>query len=440
MPERPTLRSGFTTGSAASASAKAAALELLGLLPDARPCPVDIPLPDGARLTVPVDEVADAPDLPDPTDATTTPDTPDAANTPDTPKTPDAPTPETPTPDVPDTPDAPDTTDATTTPGAPTPDAAVAPPVTGSPPAAARRVRAVTVKDGGDDPDVTHQARIGCTVWFDASLPPGDIRITGGPGVGVVTLPGLPVDVGRPAINPGPLAQIRAALAEALAMAGHAPGHGLTAVVDVEDGEALATRTMNPRLGIVGGVSILGTSGIVKPFSHEAWKGAVSEALDVARAMGVVHVGLSTGRRSEKALRRALPQLPEQAFVQIADFFGFSLEAAAGRGFSAVTLCAYPGKLVKMAMGLANTHAHLTDTDFAALADWCRQAGIAADVCAAVATANTVRHALELTRNDPAFPGLPRLLVRKALAQARIFAGPGPRLDVAALDYDDRAL
>jgi cobalt-precorrin-5B (C1)-methyltransferase len=371
---------------------------------------MNIPLPGGARLTVPVDEVADAPD---PTDATTTP---------GTPKTPDAPTLETPTPD------------------APTPDTAVAPPVTGTPPAAVRRVRAVTVKDGGDDPDVTHQARIGCTVWFDPSLPPGEVRIAGGPGVGVVTLPGLPVAVGRPAINPGPLAQIRAALAEALAMAGQAPGHGLTAVVDVEDGEALATRTMNPRLGIVGGVSILGASGIVKPFSHEAWKGAMSEALDVARAMGVVHMGLSTGRRSEKALRRTLPRLPEQAFVQIADFFGYSLEAAAGHGFTDVTLCAYPGKLVKMAMGLRNTHAHLTDTDFAALADWCRQAGIAADVCTAVATANTVRHAFELARDDPAFPELPRLLVRMALAQARTFAGPGPRLDFLALDYDDRPL
>ncbi|QLA14532.1 cobalamin biosynthesis protein CbiD [Desulfolutivibrio sulfodismutans DSM 3696] len=372
---------------------------------------MDIPLPDGARLTVPVYEVADAPD------ATTTPGTPDATNTPDTPKTPDAPTLET-----------------------PTPDAEVATPGTGTPPAAARRVRAVTVKDGGDDPDVTHQARIGCTVAFDASLPPGDIRITGGHGVGVVTLPGLPVAVGRPAINPGPLAQIRAALAEALAMAGQTPAHGLTAVVDVEDGEALAARTMNPRLGIVGGVSILGTSGIVKPFSHEAWKGAVREALDVARALGVAHVGLSTGRRSEKALRRTLPQLPEQAFVQIADFFGFSLEEAAGRGFAAVTLCAYPGKLVKMAMGLRNTHAHLTDTDFTALADWCRQAGIAGTICAAVATANTVRHAFELARDDPAFPELPRLLAQKALAQARTFAGPGPRLDVVALDYDDRAL
>ncbi|MEF3698824.1 cobalt-precorrin-5B (C(1))-methyltransferase CbiD [Desulfolutivibrio sp.] len=382
MPDRPPLRSGFTTGSAASASAKAAALALLGLLPDTRLCPMDIPLPDGARLTVPVGEVADTPD---------------------------------------------------------TPDMGVAAPGTGTPPAAGRRVRAVTVKDGGDDPDVTHKARIGCTVGFDASLPPGDIRIAGGPGVGVVTLPGLPVAVGLPAINPGPLAQIRAALAEALDMAGQTPAHGLSAVVDVEDGEALAARTMNPRLGIVGGVSILGTSGIVKPFSHEAWKGAVREALDVARAMGLDHVGLSTGRRSEKALRRTLPRLPEQAFVQIADFFGYSLEAA-GRGFAAVTLCAYPGKLVKMAMGLGNTHAHLTDTDFAALADWCRQAGIAADVCAAVATANTVRHAFELARDDPAFPGLPRQLVHKALTQARTFAGPGPRLEFLALDYDDRPL
>ena len=385
MPERPPLRSGFTTGSAASASAKAAALALLGLLPAQRPCPVDIPLPDGSRLTVPVAEVADLPPTPG-------------------------------------------TQDMPGTPG------------TGTVPAAGRLVRAVTMKDAGDDPDVTHQARIGCTVGFDAALPPGEVRIEGGPGVVVVTLPGLPVAVGCPAINPGPLAQIRAALAEAVGMAGKMPGHGLTAIIDVEDGEALAARTMNPRLGIVGGVSILGTSGIVRPLSHEAWKGAVSEALDVARAMGIAHVGLSTGRRSEKSLRRKLPQLPGQAFVQIADFFAFSLEAAAGRGFSAVTLCAYPGKLVKMAMGLGNTHAHLTATDFAALAGWCRQAGIAGTACAAVAAANTVRHAFALVRDDPAFPGLPRLLVRTALARARDFAGPGPRLEFLALDFDDSPL
>jgi cobalt-precorrin-5B (C1)-methyltransferase len=367
MPDRKNLRSGFTTGTAAAAAAKLAALALLGRLPAGPPYDVDIPLPDGARLTVAVSGLDSLP---------------------------------------------------------------------------GGRVRAVTVKDGGDDPDVTHGARIGCTVALDPALAPGETSIEGGPGVGVATLPGLPISVGAPAINPGPLAQIRAALAEAAAEAPDSPcaACGLAATIDVEDGQALAARTMNPRLGITGGISILGTSGIVKPFSHEAWQGAVAEALDVARALGLGHVGLSTGRRSEKALRGALPKLPEQAFVQIADFFAFSLRAAASRGFPAVTLCAYPGKLAKMAMGLANTHAHLTDTDFSALAGWCAQAGIAADACAAVAAANTVRHAFELVRTDPSFAALPGLLAAKALAHARHFAGPGPTLSLLALDVDGRPL
>jgi cobalt-precorrin-5B (C1)-methyltransferase len=363
--DRHTLRSGFTTGTAAAASAKLAALALFGRLPAGPPYDVDIPLPDGARLTVTVsglDRLSDS------------------------------------------------------------------------------RMRAVTVKDGGDDPDVTHGALIGCTVALDPALAPGEARIEGGPGVGRVTLPGLLVPVGQAAINPGPLAQIRAALAEAAAEAAPPAACGLAAVIDVEGGQALAARTMNPRLGITGGISILGTSGIVRPFSHEAWQGAVAEALDVARALGIGHAGLSTGRRSEKALRGVLPHLPEQAFAQIADFFAFSLAAAAARGFAAVTLCAYPGKLVKMAMGLGNTHAHLTATDFAALAGWCAEAGIAAEACAAVATANTVRHAFELVRDDPAFAALPGLLAEKALAHARSFAGPGPALSLLALDFDDRPL
>lgn len=303
------------------------------------------------------------------------------------------------------------------------------------------RVRAVSVKDGGDDPDVTHKARIGATVGPAAELPAGELRIEGGPGVGTVTLPGLPTPVGRPAINPGPLAQIRAAVDEALAQAGpERLPRGLVAVIDVEDGQRLAARTMNPRLGIVGGVSILGTSGVVRPFSHEAWQGAVAESLDVARALGIGHVGLSTGRRSEKALAAVLAHLPPQAFVQIADFFAFSLEAAAARGFPAVTLCAYPGKLVKMAMGLPNTHAHLTETDFSALAGWCREAGLTPGTCAAVASANTVRHAFELARSDPAFAALPGRLVRKALDCARSVTGPGPALSFLALDFDDRPL
>lgn len=361
MAERAGLREGFTTGTAASAAAKAAIQVLSGRPAASFPAVVDVPLPDGGRLAV---TVAEARVLEN------------------------------------------------------------------------GGVRAVTVKDGGDDPDVTHGARIGCTVSRDPGLPDGDIRIDGGPGVGRVTLPGLPVAVGRAAINPAPMAQIRAAAAEALPLP---PRGGLRVVVDVEDGGNLARRTMNPRLGIVGGVSILGTSGIVRPFSHEAWQAAIAEALDVARAAGCSQVVLSTGRRSEKAARRLSPGLPELAFVQMADYFGFALSRAVAAGFSELTLCAYPGKLVKMAMGLSNTHAAVTTTDMGRLADWCREAGIPPDLGAAVAGANTVRHALDLVRGHPGFSSLTTLVRRKVLAQARSFTGDAA-LRLIALDFDDRPL
>ncbi|QLA14906.1 cobalt-precorrin-5B (C(1))-methyltransferase CbiD [Desulfolutivibrio sulfoxidireducens] len=297
-------------------------------------------------------------------------------------------------------------------------------------------VRAVTVKDGGDDPDVTHMARIGCTVSLDDALSAGEVGIEGGAGVGRVTLPGLPVPVGRPAINPGPMAQIRAAVIEALPEP--PPARGVSVIVDVEDGEGLAGRTMNPRLGIVGGVSILGTSGIVRPFSHESWRAAIAEALDVARAMGARHVVLSTGRRSERAARRLLPGLADQAFVQMADYFSFSLSQAALRGFEEITLCAYPGKLVKMGMGLSNTHADIEATDFQRLATWCREAGLPSDLAGAVAKANTVRHAFGLVRPHPRFPALAALLVQKALVHAGSFTTAA--LGLIALDFDDSLL
>ena len=129
---------------------------------------------------------------------------------------------------------------------------------------------------------------------------------------------------------------------------------------------------MNPRLGIKGGISILGVSGIVRPFSHQAFKASIAEALDVARALGHETVGFSSGRRSEALLARARPDLPETALVQAADFFAFSLNQAARRGFAHICWATFGGKLVKMAQGLANTHAHRGETDFSGLADRCR--------------------------------------------------------------------
>ncbi len=298
--------------------------------------------------------------------------------------------------------------------------------------------RAVVVKDGGDDPDATHGARIGCRVSFAPDAGPGGVLVDGGEGVGRVTLPGLPVPVGQAAINPAPRAQIAAAVAEAAREAGHAGG--LSAVVSVAGGEAIARGTLNPRLGIVGGISILGVSGIVRPFSHEAWKASVAEALDVARALGHETVGFSTGRRSERLLRAARPGLPETACVQAADFFAFALAQAGARRFRRIVWAAFGGKLVKMAQGLENTHARKGDTDFSALSGWCAAAGWPEKTARRAATANTARHAFEMAPSAEAKAALARLLADAALAHMRRFAGDGPELEILVFDFDGAPL
>jgi len=353
------LREGFTTGTAASAAAKAATWLLATGEALAR---VDTPLPDGSRLVLPVAESA----------------------------------------------------------------------------LDAGAARAVVIKDGGDDPDVTHGAAIVARV-APADTPPGTIAIDGGPGVGRVTLPGLPVAVGRPAINPGPFKQIRAAVAEALVATGR-PDLAVSVVIEVPDGERLAARTLNPRLGIVGGLSILGVSGRVWPFSHDAWQASVAEALDVARALGHGAIGFASGRRSEALLARECPELPETARIQAADFFAFALAEAAKRGFSRIVWGTFGGKLVKMAQGLANTHAHRGETDFSALAGWCRLAGWPEGLARAAATANTARHALDMAPDRAAKVALAEVLAREALLAMRRFAGPDPELTVLAFDFDDTRL
>jgi len=294
------------------------------------------------------------------------------------------------------------------------------------------------IKDAGDDPDVTHGAAIGCRVSRLVGAEAGTVLVDGGEGVGRVTLPGLPVAVGLAAINPAPRAQIAAAVAEAMQDAGYAGG--VAAVVTVAGGEELARKTLNPRLGIVGGLSILGASGIVRPFSHDAWQTSIAEALDVARALGHDTAGFSTGRRSEALLRAAAPALPETALIQAADFFAFALAEAAKRAFGRIVWAAFGGKLVKMAQGLENTHAHRGDTDFSALAGWCAAAGWPAEPAQAAGKANTARHALEMAPSPEAKTALVAVLAREALGHMRRFAGPGPQLVLLVFDFDGALL
>jgi len=295
---------------------------------------------------------------------------------------------------------------------------------------------ASVVKDAGDDPDVTHGAEIRTVVRLEGGE--GRVTIQGGRGVGRVTKPGLPVAVGEWAVNPAPRLQITAAVKEALEEAGLEAGAAVT--IEVPDGERLALKTLNPRLGILGGISILGTRGTVKPFSHESYRETIRVSMDVALAEGLNTVGLSTGGKSEKLLRKALPGLPEEAFIQVADHFAFSLREAAARGFREILYACFFGKLVKAAQGHPQTHAVRSRIDFDLLARWAAESGVSGGRVERTASANTAREALDWVQKDPAAQAFLDGVAGRALASARKFAGAGPGLGIYLFDFDGSLL
>lgn len=203
---------------------------------------------------------------------------------------------------------------------------------------------ASVIKDAGDDPDITHRAEIVATVKV-LSENGGALSLKGGPGVGVVTKPGLPVPPGEPAINPVPRKMIHQAVREALS----GRPLSLEIAISVPGGEELAQKTLNPRLGIVGGISILGTTGIVKPLSSEAWLATIETSLRVARAVGLSEAVLSFGRTSELAHMKRY-RFPEEAYVLMGDFLEFGLKAAQREGFEKVHLVGQWAKLLKCAL------------------------------------------------------------------------------------------
>jgi cobalt-precorrin-5B (C1)-methyltransferase len=299
-------------------------------------------------------------------------------------------------------------------------------------------VRAGVVKDGGDDPDATHGARIEAHVTLDPAFSGvgPHVLIGGGRGVGMATLPGLPVKVGQAAINPGPLAQIRQSVLEVLPE--DFKGIALV-VIEVPEGEAIARHTLNPRLGITGGISILGTGGIVRPYSHGAWAECVRRSLDVARAAGHACVVLTTGRRSERFFQERFSFTPDVCLVQAADFFAESLQDAATRGFSCVVWAVFFGKLVKQAQGFASTHAREATLDFALLADWAREAGAVDASVAAIRQANTAAQALALLPEAVA-SRLTALLTARAKDAARLHAGPALCVRYVVFGLDGKSL
>lgn len=244
------------------------------------------------------------------------------------------------------------------------------------------------VKDAGDDPDVTHGALILSTVRRG---PAGaGIVFKAGPGVGTVTRPGLPVPPGEPAINPVPRRMIARAIAD---VAGEDADFEVE--VSVPGGEMLATRTLNPRLGIVGGLSILGTTGIVIPFSCSAWIHSIHRGIDVARAMGLDHVIGATGSASEAAARK-LHDAPEVALIDMGDFVGGMLKYVRAHPVAKVTVAGGVAKMTKLAQGMLDLHSKRGAPDLTALADIAIAAGAPARLAEGIGSANTVAEAFQL--------------------------------------------
>ncbi|MFP3980427.1 MAG: cobalt-precorrin-5B (C(1))-methyltransferase CbiD [Desulfobacterales bacterium] len=285
------------------------------------------------------------------------------------------------------------------------------------------------IKDAGDDPDATHGAEIGARIKFTG--PGAGLHIKGGAGVGTVTRPGLETPPGSPAINPGPQKMIRQTVQQALDA--HADPRGAEIEIFVPRGEIIAGRTLNARLGIVGGISILGTTGVVKPMSHEAYIATIASAMSVANASGTDTVVCTTGRRSERHAQALFADLPEPAFVQIGDYFEKSMQLAAKNGFSRIVLAAFFGKAVKMAAGAPHTHAAKSKMNLAELSRWVSDRCPDPDAANRVASANTAREAFFEIKD--ACPEVFAEVGARMTAAAHAFAGGGPRIRAVIFDY-----
>ncbi len=297
-----------------------------------------------------------------------------------------------------------------------------------------QRARAVSIKDAGDDPDATNGAHLTAEV---ERLPgaEGQIILRGGPGVGIVTKSGLGLDVGGPAINPVPRKNIsdnvRAAGAPILEA-----GDGIAVTISVPGGEEMAKKTLNARLGILGGISILGTTGIVRPYSTAAFRASVVQAVDVAANQGQTSVVFTTGGRTEKCAMRSFPELDEACFVQMGDFVKAAFQTAVKQNMRHIIVGAMVGKLTKIAQGLSVTHAWREEIDRELIASAAEEIGAPPDLVAEIRAAETARFAAERLAELNLAVAFHRALAERAIRSLRE-RYPGPhRLTVLACNFE----
>jgi len=340
------LRTGWTTGTCASAAAKAAAI---GLVSGTAPEDVEVGLPGGRRVRFPVE------------------------------------------------------------------------------PQPGRPHRCVVVKDAGDDPDCTDGARMTATV--ERAGPAATVTdLRAGPGIGTVTLPGLGLPVGGPAITAVPRQMILAAV-------GEVTPEPLVVTFSVPGGEDMASHTSNARLGIVGGISILGTTGIVRPFSTAAYRASVVQQIDVAAAQGQRTLVLATGSRSDVAAQRLLPELPAVCFVEVGDFTGIALRRAAGAGIERVVFVGMTGKIAKLAAGVMMTHFHRSRVEGAVLAEAAVAARAPEPVLTAATATATARHFAEACVTAGCREPLD-LLCARARSACEAHTDGRVAVDVVMVDFD----
>lgn len=294
--------------------------------------------------------------------------------------------------------------------------------------------KAGIVKDAGDDPDVTH----GLTIIAEVRLgPPGSgIRFAAGEGIGTVTRPGLPLAVGEPAINPVPRAIMSAIVAEVCAAHGARPDVDIT--ISIPGGEAVAQKTWNPRLGIVGGLSILGTTGVVHPFSCAAWIHSIHYGIDVARAAGLTRIAGSTGSTSEASVQQ-LHRLPDAALIDMGDFAGGMLKYLRAHPVPNVTIAGGFAKIAKLAQGAMDLHSSRSQIDLAFLADVAIANGLNQNMKDRILQANTAQEVLEWTQSFGLDLATPVAALAKSQAET-ILRGAPVDLEILVTDRKGKIL
>lgn len=255
----------------------------------------------------------------------------------------------------------------------------------------ADRARCSVIKDAGDDPDATHGAEIGCEIQLTTGE---EIIFRRGEGVGIVTLAGLEIGVGEPAINPVPRKMIRDALTKL--RHDYDLEAGIIVTVFVTDGKRIAKKTLNERVGIVEGISILGTTGIVKPYSSASYIASIVQGVDVAIANKVDELVLNSGARSEKYLRVLFPEFPEQAFIHYGNWIGDTLEKIASASIKKVSIGIMLGKAVKLAEGRTDTHSCVAGWNKAWVQELARKSGYRPTEVARIAELNIAGRLTEI--------------------------------------------